>query len=212
MSISRGDLPLNVNQNRRLFLDALGVPESGLAQAVQISRDCVRQVETTGEYPDCDAMITSSTKVYLSILTADCTPILIWADHNPVIAAVHSGWQGSELDLLGKTIKMMITDYHVKSDSLNLVIGPGLSREYFEVGPEFRTKFPPAYLKGHQGSGKIFFDHNAYLRESAIRQGVPGHKIEILDYCSYRDEDLFFSHRRDRGITGRMISVIGMSE
>ena len=96
--------------------------------------------------------------------------------------------------------------------SLSMVIGPGLSQEHFEVGPEFSDKFSADFLMPLQSSDRYLFDNNAYLRDTAIRLGVPAHQIETLPYCSFRDENLFYSHRRDGGTTGRMMSVIGINQ
>jgi len=212
MSLSRGDTWENVELNRSLFLNELNITESELAQGIQISGDGIKLVEAPGKYSDCDAMITSSDNVYLSILTADCIPVLMWSEDKPVVAAVHSGWRGSELDLLGHTIQILKDSFDISSTAINVVVGPGLSQENFEVGPEFKDKFPPKYLQELKHTNQIHFDNNTYLKDAAIKQGVPESKIEILDYCSYRDENLFFSHRRDKGETGRMLSVIGIKK
>lgn len=209
MSTSRGDTAENVRLNRQRLFDNLSIREEYLAQAKQMSGDGIRIVNSPGKYADCDAMITSSNNIFLSVLTADCVPIHIWSADAPVVAAVHSGWRGSELGILGKTIKTIHESFKVDSDSLRLVIGPGLSRDNFEVGPEFKDKFPLEYLRPIKESAKYHFDNNRFLRDTAIKLGVIGSNIETLDYCSFRDEDLFFSHRRDNEITGRMISVIG---
>ena len=212
MSTSRGDSMENISKNRQLFLDEYDISELNLAQAKQISSDGIQIVEKAGTFEDCDAMITNSSGVFLSILTADCSPILLWSNVAPVVAAVHSGWQGSELDLLGKTIEKLLNSFAISTDSLNMVIGPGLSQENFEVGPEFTDKFPDNYLKAQSNSPRYQFDNNSYLRDVAISRGVPKTQIEVLDYCSFRDEELFFSHRRDKNVTGRMMSVIGMKK
>ncbi len=210
MSVSRGDSELNVAANRKVFLKEFGIDETELAEPLQVSRDGIEIVEVPGKYANRDALITSQPGVFLRVLTADCSPILIWSDS--VVAAVHSGWQGSELDILGQTLDKMQSEMGVEMKSLSLAIGPGLSQENFEVGPEFQDKFPSKYLLPHNENGRFSFDNNAYLKDTAIRLGVPEHQIETLPFCSYRDNKLFFSHRRDGGTTGRMMSVIGIKK
>ncbi len=210
MSTSRGDTLENVSANRDLFLKELGTSSDRLAQGVQVSRDGIETVTSPGDYTQTDALITTVRNVYLRVLTADCSPVLIWSTDHPLVAAVHSGWQGSELNILGRTIEKMKREFKVNTLSLNVAIGPGLSRDNFEVGPEFRDKFSAKYLSSRQGSNKFTFDNNRFLFDAAVRQGIPEDQIEILPYCSKADEDLFFSHRRDKGVTGRMMSVIGI--
>ncbi|MCF6237492.1 MAG: polyphenol oxidase family protein [Candidatus Marinimicrobia bacterium] len=210
MSTSRGDLIEHVAANRKLFMAQFNAHESQLAQPIQISQDQVEIVTTPGLYPACDALITETPGIYLSVLTADCSPILIWSEEYPVVAAVHSGWQGSELDILGKTLERMLDSYSITPAAISMVIGPGLSPENFKVGPEFSEKFQTEYLLKTAGGDRFYFDNNRYLKDTAMHHGIPADQIEILPYCSYRDDTLFFSHRRDQGITGRMMSVIGI--
>lgn len=210
MSISRGDSLENVSTNRSRFLSNWGIKPSQLAQGNQISEDGLAVVSSPGVYDACDALICSTPQIFLSVLTADCAPILIWSTERDVVASVHSGWQGSEMDILGRTIDRLVEDFQVPAASLCIVIGPGLSQENFEVGPEFSTKFPQDYLQEF-GEDRYKFDNNRYLGDKAIACGVPGSQIEILNYCTCADEALFFSHRRDRNTTGRMMSIIGIS-
>ena len=212
MSTSRGDSPANVDANRQLFLQEFGMNADHLAEPIQIGSDGVEIVTGPGEYANKDALITEKPGVYLRVLTADCSPILIWSRKTPLVAAVHSGWQGSELDILGKTLIRMHQEMGASTNSLSMVIGPGLSRENFEVGPEFSDKFASEFLFPLPGSNRYLFDNNAYLRTTAMRLGVPGHQIETLPSCSFRDNDLFYSHRREGGTTGRMMSVIGINQ
>ena len=212
MSTSRGDSEANVAANRQLFLEKFGINPAQLAEPLQIGMDGVKIIDQPGEYASQDALITAQPGVYLRVLTADCSPILIWSDKDLFVAAVHSGWQGSELDILGKTLKKMHTEMGAELESLYLVIGPGLSQANFEVGPEFSDKFPAEFLMPLQGRNRYLFDNNAYLRDTAIRLGVPAHHIETLPYCSYKEDSLFYSHRRDAGTTGRMMSVIGINQ
>lgn len=212
MSSKKGDSHENVHANRNLFLETLNLSESNLAQPIQISRDGLQVVTEPGRYPEMDALITSKPHVVLSVLTADCSPILIWSTQTPLIAAVHSGWQGSELDILGKTLKKMLDEFDVAPNDICMAIGPGLSYENFEVGPEFETKFPQKYLHSIPDSDRFQFDNNSYLCDTALKNGIPEEQIEVLPFCTLRETDMFFSHRGDKGITGRMMSVIGIKE
>jgi YfiH family protein len=210
MSTSRGDDPQSVAANRKRFLDDLEIAESDLAIPAQVSGGTVQRVDAPGVYPATDALFSSNRGTILSVLTADCSPVLFWSEEKPMWGAVHSGWQGSELNILGQTLSQALVEFEIPAASIYMVIGPGLSEQNFEVGPEFESKFSDKYLRIKAGTGKFYFDNNGFLRDTAMEIGVPAAQIEILPFCSYDDEALFYSHRRDQGQTGRMISVIGM--
>ncbi len=212
MSTSRGDSSDNVKANRQLFLAEFGASETQLAQPVQVSRDGIEYADAPGKYAQCDALFTQQPGVYLSILTADCSPILLWSREQPMVAAIHSGWQGSELNILSQTLEEIVNTFKVSPASISMVIGPGLSQEHFEVGPEFAEKFSSKYLRQISECDRFHFDNNRFLQDTAIKYGISEDQIEILPFCSFENEELFFSHRRDRGRTGRMMSVIGIDE
>ncbi len=210
MSVARGDSQENVNANRHLFLNHFNTNADHLAQPVQISRDGIKIVDSPGIYGGTDALITEAEELYLSVLTADCAPVLIWSSQRPVVASVHSGWQGSELNILGQTLQKMIETFDLAPTSLSVAIGPGLCKDNFEVGPEFSQKFPGDYLHALPETDRFHFDNNHYLHDTAMNAGVPKDQIEIMPFCSYYDKELFFSHRRDGMKTGRMMSMIGI--
>lgn len=212
MSVARGDSPDNVASNRQKFLQEFSVSEADLAQPVQISRAGIEIVNMPGKYHNRDALITRQNGLYLSVLTADCAPVMLWSLEQPVIAAIHSGWQGSELDILGKTIHELIHTLDVSPASLSMAIGPGLCQNNFEVGPEFEAKFPKQHLDPKPQSDRFYFDNNGYLQQRALDLGIPTDQIEVLSYCTYEDDQLFYSHRRDGLKTGRMMSVIGINK
>jgi len=210
MSVSRGDLADNVAENRHRFLTDLSISQSDLAIPIQVSQAQVQVAATPGKYPQTDALISTESNVYLSVLTADCAPVLFWSTTTELVGAVHSGWQGSELNILGRCLELALKETQVDMTSVHMVVGPGLSEQNFEVGPEFKTKFPEKYLREKPGGDKYHFDNNAFLRDTALQYGVPADQIEILPHCSFADDALFYSHRRDHGTTGRMMSIIGM--
>lgn len=88
-----------------------------------------------------------------------------------------------------------------------MCIGPGLRQQNFEVGQEFKAKFPKAYLS--ELEGRLYFDNAGLLRDQARACGLESENIEDLDICSFQDEQRFYSHRRDGQQTGRMLALIG---
>ena len=206
MSVSTGDDKQNVARNRKAWLGSLGFDENQVAIPLQVHGSEIGRANTSGEYDRCDALITQQRGVVLSVRTADCVPVLIWSSTSKSIAAVHSGWRGTELNILGKTLTALVTMDNLAAD-LNVAIGPGMRVENFEVGPEFHDKFAAEYLETR--NGRLFFDNFKLLIDQALNAGVPAEQIEDLGFCSFADSELFFSHRRDGPRTGLMLSVIG---
>ncbi len=109
--------------------------------------------------------------------------------------------------ILKKTIDGLVANYNSDVSNLNLYIGTGMTQKYFEVGQEFQSIFDSKYVCMHDS--KLFMDNVMANYDQAIASGILKSNIEVSPYCSFGDEDLFYSYRRDKGVTGRNIAVIG---
>jgi YfiH family protein len=156
-----------------------------------------------------DALLTTDSKKILAIRTADCVPILLSDASGKTVAAVHAGWRGVIANIIPNTISQM------RSDPQNLLaaIGPCISFDAFEVGPEvlnhFTTAFGNAAPIRRKSNGKGHVDLRQACHLQLLQAGIPDSQIDQTDRCTFRDTDEFFSHRRDNGITGRMAALIG---
>lgn len=97
----------------------------------------VRWVNTFGEVPDTDAVITAEKGLCIAVKTADCIPILIYDVHRHLIAAVHAGWRGT----VGRIVEKTLRQVDSKAEDLHAIIGPGISQDSFEVGDEVYEQF-----------------------------------------------------------------------
>lgn len=97
----------------------------------------VRRVNTFGEVPDTDAVITSEKGLCIAVKTADCIPILMYDVRKYLVAAVHAGWRGTVGRIVEKTLRQMGS----RAEDLHAIIGPGISEESFEVGDEVYEQF-----------------------------------------------------------------------
>jgi copper oxidase (laccase) domain-containing protein len=94
-------------------------------------------------------------------------------------------------------------------------IGPCISVESFEVGPEVAVQFREAFgdatrhVRPAVAPGKSMIDMKGAIREQLLCAGLAPERIDVLPHCTVRDAELFFSHRRERGLTGRMVGIIG---
>lgn len=167
-----------------------------------------------GEAPKADALVTSTPGLALSILTADCQPVLFHDPEAEVIGAAHAGWRGAVEGVLEATLEAM-EELGAHRGRTRAVIGPTISQRNYEIGPEFIERFLDDNPETSQfftngENGRYQFDLPSYglwrLREAGVGEAAwTGH-------CTYADPDRFFSYRRSchekAPDYGRLIAVI----
>jgi YfiH family protein len=201
--------------NRKRAAAALDLPLAQLTGVHQIhSADVITVTEPLAEKPQADATVTATPGVALSVLTADCQPVL-FADHDAgVIGAAHAGWQGTLSGILDHTVAAM-TDLGAKPENIRAVIGPTISQRNYEVGQDFFERFmdtdPDSARFFAQGNGdRMLFDLPGFGLYRLRAAGV-GH-ASWTRHCTYADPDRFFSYRRTTHAKeadyGRLIAAI----
>ena len=203
--------------NRTRVAEAMGVPVSALVGVHQLhSADVVTVTEAPRPGPAirADALVTATPGIALSVLTADCQPVLFADAGAGVIGAAHAGWRGSRDGVLEATLAAMEA-LGARRENVSAVIGPTISQASYEVGPEFYETFtddePELRRYFTNGIGaRMLFDLPGYglhrLRAAGVGLAVwTGH-------CTYRDPARFYSYRRSthagEADYGRLISVI----
>lgn len=155
-----------------------------------------------------DAIITNEKGILLNVSIADCQAILIFDKVSMSIAAIHSGWKGTKLNIVAKTIKSMIDKYNVIPNNLLVYLSPSASVQNYEVGEEFTEYFANSVIKR---DGKFYFDNRKEIISQLLSIGVKKENIESNDKCTIINDRLH-SYRRDRNLSGRMSAFIGMSK
>lgn len=160
-----------------------------------------------------DALITNLPNVIVGITTADCVPILLYAPDKHVVAAVHAGWRGTIKRILEKTIMCMVEQYGVNVLEIRVGIGPCISVENYEVGEELIQNFKDnGFVK--EEYFQFYENKNPHLnlkminRDQVLNCGVLLKNIEISPYCTFDNNDLFYSARRQGILSGRILSAI----
>jgi YfiH family protein len=152
--------------------------------------------------------------VALSVLSADCQPVLFADIENGVIGAAHAGWRGAMDGVLENTVEAMLA-LGAERASISAVIGPSISQRAYEVGPEFFEDFlalDPGYARFFAGGDRdrMMFDLPAFGLDRLRAAGV-GH-AEWTRHCTYSDPDRFYSYRRTTHAKeadyGRLIAAI----
>jgi YfiH family protein len=215
---SRDD-PAAIAENRRRMAGHLSVPAENLVSVHQVHSPDVAVV--TGPWPagrpQADAMVTVARGVALGVSTADCGPILFADAEAGVAGAAHAGWKGAFAGVIAATVTEM-EKLGARRERILAVLGPTISAEAYEVGPEFveRLKAENAtYARFFRPSGRAahaMFDLPAFIALRAQEAGI-GRFVD-LGLCTYRDERRFFSYRRTthrgEGDYGRLISAIAL--
>ncbi len=220
------DPPANIRANWDRVLSAIGVGDAqGRARAIvevhQVHAAAVHVVRSgdraTPRDVKADAIVSDDPSRVLAVRVADCAPVLLASRDGRVVAAVHAGWRGVVGGVLPCAIARMRA---LGATDLVAAIGPCISVHHFEVGPEVVAEFerifgrddeivPPGARASPANSGKAMVDLKAALRHQLLASALPASAIDTCPHCTVRDATEFFSHRRDRGLTGRMAAVIG---
>lgn len=208
MSLNVGDEDSIVEENRKAFFNELGLESSQVAFQKQIHGDIIKFVESPGIIGESDAMITTKKNVALAVSTADCTPIFIFDEENKIIAAVHSGWRGTQKQILKKTLHNLRHHFKSLPHKLYVYVGPSISQKNYEVGKETAILFDDKYLKFF--NGKIFLDVLSANIDMLHNFGIPEEQIEISPLCTFEEKNLLHSYRRDGSKSGRALGIIVM--
>ena len=156
-----------------------------------------------------DALMTQKEKVLLVMRVADCIPVLIYVPEKPAIANIHAGWRGVVSQIIPRTISSLVNLTGVHPGAMKAVIGAGLCKSCFEIGPEILEQFkdlPQSLIT--QGKGDRFLvDLVGACYFQLQSQGLK--EIERMSYCTQCDRNLFYSYRGGDK-KERQISFIGL--
>ncbi len=208
---STDDIPAHVQENRRRFCDYLGFVPEQMAWSKQVHGDEIRIVESPGGSDGHDALVTNVPRILLAVSIADCTPVLICDPVNRVVAAVHAGWKGTVARLAAKTLLKMKEHYGTNIADCRVFIGACIDECSFEVGNEVATRFDDPFKRFDSDRGKYVIDLKRANAHQCIDLGVPASRIEISPFSTYIHHEHFFSHRYDKGVTGRGLCAIALN-
>lgn len=211
-SFSVGDDPARVTENLARLAARAGVEPSRLLFVKQVHGDRVVEAVKAGPDTEADALWTDVPGTAVGVRTADCVPILI-EDPRGRVAAVHAGWRGVIAEIAARTLEQLV-ERGGRLAELKVAIGPCIQRCCFEVDGELPERFEAAFGAGviHRPGGKqkVHLDLPRAVQQTLVKLGVPEGHVVALPQCTMCD-GRFFSHRRERGITGRHLSFISCS-
>ncbi len=149
-------------------------------------------MDSTAGPPESDGQVTASTELTPLVQVADCLPVALSGEHG--VAMLHCGWRGLAAGIVSRGAEAV--------GGTAAAIGPGIGPCCFEVGPEVTAQFDD--LGDEIAAGRML-DLPEIARRLLAAAGVE--LVESSDLCTCCESDLFFSHRRDRGTTGRQAGV-----
>jgi YfiH family protein len=197
-----------------LLQAAAGCPGGEWCRLHQVHGDGVVRVkrgEPFDRTTQGDALVSDDATRSIAVRVADCVPVLLATRDGRTVGAVHAGWRGTVAGVLPATLRAIGA---APSDVVG-AIGPCISFEAFEVGGEVLDEFVRVFgstttttTMRRRADGKGYVDLRECLKRQLLEAGLRKEQIDTTDRCTYRDRDEFYSHRRDRGITGRMAAII----
>lgn len=222
MGFNRNDKRENVEVNYKRISKALGLDYRNMVFSNQVHDNKVRRVTAedkgkgivrSSDIIGVDGLVTNEKQVVLVTFYADCVPLFFFDPVKKVIALSHSGWR-STIKAIGKeTLREMHDLYGCSSADIIAGIGPSISKCCFEVGDEVYDEFINAFpwchnmcIKGNEGKWHI--DLQEIIKKSLIEEGLKDENISISGICTKCNNDLFFSHRGDKGKTGSLAAIM----
>lgn len=206
----------------------------------QIHSDLIHCVsEIPGAALTGDGLITQAPGLLLAILIADCLPVILADPRRRAVGVFHAGWRGTVKRIVEKGVGEMQRCFGTCPRDISAAIGPGVHGCCYSVGPEVRTqfesqfeygsklfheveesdpvreKYPLLFLTarapGHSElPKKIFLDLVEANRRQLMAAGVAAKNISASPLCTSCRNDLLFSYRAEKGVTGRMMAVAGI--
>ena len=221
----------NVRENYRRMGRTIGFDPESLVLSYQTHTANVRRVTQNDrgkgfrrerDYRDVDGLMTDVPGLTLTIFSADCVPLFLADPVHRVIAASHSGWRGTVLDIGGETVRAMQREYRTRPEDIIACIGPSICMDCYEVSEDVINRFrevyrpklwPKLFCEKKTGGTEKKFQLNLQeaCRQNFLRAGVHGENISMPDLCTRCCSDFLYSHRAagstDHGLLAGFISI-----
>jgi polyphenol oxidase len=202
---------------------------SGTVQTIRSSDGALRGSLETSEGKavlEGDGLVTNLPGVLIAVGTADCVPVLVADVAKRVVGAFHAGWRGTAAKITEQGIALMREVYGSRPEDIVAAVGPGIGACCYVVGDEVRAAFDSQFpyadllfretLDSTASRPQYFVDLWQANRRQLIDVGIPPERITVIGECTActrtpQGERRYFSHRDERGVTGRMLNAIGIA-
>ncbi|MGM9928940.1 MAG: peptidoglycan editing factor PgeF [Bacillus sp. (in: firmicutes)] len=215
----------HVVENREIIADQIDFPLACWVGAEQTHKTNIRFItkqhkglgakDYESALKDTDGLYTNEEGLLLTLCYADCVPIYYFAPHQKYIGMVHAGWKGSVAGIAAEMVECW-KQHSIEPKDILAVIGPSICEECYIVDDKVIGEVDKIVAAGKEKPYTLLSEGQyklnlQKLNESILRTaGVQ--QIDVTNYCTSCHEEEFFSHRRDGGRTGRLMSFIGWKE
>ncbi len=227
MGFHVGDDQNDVQRNRSLVAADIGFPLTKWIGSEQVHQAEIAELTAAdaGRGADCletalpglDGIYTQEQGLLLTSLYADCVPLYFAAKSAGLIGLCHAGWKGSVAKIGPKLVGIWKEKHRVSASDVYVLIGPSIRAPHYEVDEVVASKVKDA-LGGEVAGvltptkpGHSLLDLPMLNKQLLIASGVNPSHIHTSTVCTY-ESDAFFSHRKEKGRTGRMMSAIGLQK
>ncbi|WP_353856558.1 peptidoglycan editing factor PgeF [Bacillus sp. Bos-x628] len=222
-----GDDAASVQKNRQVIAEETAMPLSNWVFADQTHEDHIMKVtkEQKGKgslhyheaLPRTDGLYTSEKNMMLALCFADCVPLYFLAPHEGLIGTAHAGWKGTVKQIGAKMVDVWSSQEGVLVDHIQVVIGPSIGICCYIVDDVVidqvkELPFPAEDVYSEISVGQYKIDLKTLNKNVLLHAGIKEENIYVSSMCTSCSDQLFFSHRRDQGRTGRMMSFVGFKE
>ena len=202
------------SEDMKRFSDKYGFNHDNIVYNTQVHGADVRIVESGDDFTEngkeADSLITSLQATPLLIFTADCVPVVFYDKKRGVVALAHAGWRGTYGNIAGEMVDIMTDKYGCEVVDIKTIIGPSVSVDNYEVSYDLIEKFAALEVQGYykEVDGKYYLDLWKLNKELLKKCGILEDNIKIIDFCTVRDNDKFFSYRLDNATSKRIGTII----
>lgn len=226
LSFGNGDDEEKVLENHRRLAKSIGMDYKRIVSTHQVhtanvrvvtEQDCGKGIIVPRDWSENDAHITDCKNVFLKVSVADCVPVFLVDTEKKAVAAIHSGWRGTELKISKQTILKMQETFGTNPKDITAVIGPSICQDCYEVSYDvcekfikaFDGRYTDAYIK--EIDGRYYLNLWEANRLILLEAGVKEENITVSGLCTCCNHELLFSHRATKGERGGMAGFIGIT-
>ena len=205
------DMQPIIAENKKMFCNILKIDESNFVHAEQKHTNNV-VISQSGKnfYENTDAIILTNHEQAVYMNFADCTPIVAYDKKQNIAAIMHAGWKGTVGKIAQKTILKMQQELNSNVEDINVAIGPAISVCCYEVKEDVFNMSMISVMDNKNmyeiRNGKIYVNLKEINKRQLEEIGIKN--IDICEYCTSCNNDLFYSFRKENGTTNRNSTII----
>ena len=220
LSWTRCGSPEEVIANFKIFAEGAGIDYDDMAvvnhehgaNVLRIAHEHRGRGFYKDPLPPCDGIITDDPTVTLVTSHADCGAYFFYDPVHRAIGMAHAGWKGTLLLIGAEMARRMAEEFDTDPSDIIAATGPCICRDCFEVdadlGEKFQSEFGYPGISRPGRQGKAYVDLELAAAVQFVEAGIRPESITLMNACTYENRQHFFSHRRDKGITGSMAAYI----